>query len=142
MCTEDEKKRMVFLLMKRSILLDNVILLMPSLMKSLQPTKCLTMNSLPIPRFVALVLVLPPIPIYLDLRKNFFYGTGNLGSACIGFKNSCKLSKLMNLLVFIMKCFLSSPLSSNLLQISRHLHFFSPVNWLVLSARCLKLTNQ
>ncbi len=26
---------------------------------------------LPIPRFVALLLVLPPIPTYLDLRKNF-----------------------------------------------------------------------
>ncbi len=25
--------------------------------------------------------------IYLDLRKSFFYGTGNLGLECIGLKN-------------------------------------------------------
>ncbi len=48
---------------------------MPSLMKPLQPKKCLTMNSPPTPRFVALVLIQPPVPIYLDFRKNFFYGT-------------------------------------------------------------------
>ncbi len=66
------RKSMVSLWVERSILLGNVILLMPSLMKTLQPRKRLTMNSLPIPRFVAPVLVLPPMPIYLDLRKNFF----------------------------------------------------------------------
>ncbi len=70
-------------------------------------------------------------------RKNFFYGTGSLVLACIGFKNLCNLSKLMILLMFVMICLLSSPLSSSLLQISRHLHFVSPVNWLVSSAKCL-----
>ncbi len=38
-----------------------------------------------------------PMPIYLDLKKNFSYGTGSLGSACIVFENSCNPSKLMNL---------------------------------------------
>ncbi len=39
----------------------------------------------------------------------------------------------MNPLVFAMKCLLSSLPSSSLLQISRHLLFVSPVNWLVLN---------
>ncbi len=102
------RKGMVSLWKERSILLGNVILLMPSLMKTLQPRKHLTMNSLHIPRFVVPVLVLPPMPIYLDLRKNFCYGTGNLGSACIRSRRSCILSRLMNPLVFAMKCLLSS----------------------------------
>ncbi len=128
MCTETEKKSMVLLWAERSILLDNIILLMPLLMNPLQPKKCSTMNFLPIPRFVALVLVIPSMPIYLDLRKNFCYGTGNLGSACIEFRNSCDLSKLMNPLAIVMKCLLSSTPSSNLLQISRHLIYVTPVN--------------
>ncbi len=102
----------------------------------------LTMNFLPIPRFVALVLVLLPMSIYLDFRTNFWYDTGNLGSACIGFKNLCDLLKLMNPLMSVMKCLLSSQPLSNLLQISRYPRFVSPVNWLVLNAKCLKLTNQ
>ncbi len=38
-------------------------------------------NYLLIQRSAALVLILPSMSIYLDLRKNFCYGTGNLGSA-------------------------------------------------------------
>ncbi len=131
------RKNMDFLWVERSMLLDDVILLMPLLMKPLQPKKCLTMNFLPIPTFVALVLGLPPMPIYLDLRKNSCYGTGNLGS-----RSSCIPSRLMNPLAFAMKCLLSSLPSSNLLQISSHLLFVSPVNWLVLNVVCPKLTNQ
>ncbi len=111
-------------------------------MKTLQPRKCLAMNFLPIPRFVALVLALPPMPIYLGFRKNFCYGTGNLGSACIMFKISWNLSKLMNLPVIVIKYVLSSTPSSSLLQISRNLLFVSPVNWRILNAVCQKFTNQ
>ncbi len=133
---------MDFLWVERSILLDDIILLMPSLMKILLARKYLFMNSLPIPRFVPPVLVLPPMPIYLDLRMNFCYGTGNLGSACIGSRSSCILSRLINPLVFAMKCLLSSLPSSSLLQISRHHLIVSHVDWLVLNAVCLKLTDQ
>ncbi len=91
---------------------------------------------------VALALVLPPMTIYMDLRKNFCYGIGSLVSACIRFKYLYNLSKLMNFLVFVMKYLLSSHLFSSLLQISRHLHFFSPVNWCALNVKCLKSTTQ
>ncbi len=100
------------------------------------------MSSLPIPRSAALALVLHPMPIYLDLRKDFCYDNGNLGSAWIVFKNSCILSKIMNPLVFVMKYLLFSPPSSNLLQFSRNLLFVSHVNWLVLNTKFLKSTNQ
>ncbi len=53
-----------------------------------------------------------------------------------------QLSRLMNSLAFVIKCLLSIPPSSNLLQISRHLLFVSPVNWLALNAMCPKLTDQ
>ncbi len=127
---------------ERSIILGKIILLMPLLMKTLQPRKRLTMNFLPIPRFVALVLVLLPLPMYLDLRKNIYYGTRNLGSACNGSRSLCLLSRLINPLAFATKCLLLSHPYSSLPQISRYLFFVSPVNWRILNAMCLKLTNQ
>ncbi len=82
------------------------------------------------------------MPIHLDLRKNFFCGTGTFGSACNVSKCSYKHMKLMNPLVYVMKYLLSSLLFSSLLQISIHLHFVNPVSWLALCVVCLKSTNQ
>ncbi len=88
------RNSMVSLWVERSILLDSVILLMPSLMKTLQPKKRLTINFLPIPRFVTLVLVLSPIPIYLDLRKTSVLAMETWDQHVSD--SGCNLSKLMN----------------------------------------------
>ncbi len=48
---------------------------------------------------------------------------------------------MQHIKVFVMKFLLSSPLFSSLLQISRHLLFARPVNWLFLKAMRLKSTN-
>ncbi len=134
-------RSMDFLWVGASILLDIVNSLVPFLTELLLPKKSLIMNSLPNPRSAALALVLPPMPIYLDLRTNYFHGTGCLRSAYIESKNSCELSKLMKLLVFVMKWLLSSLVSSSLLPVSRQLHFVNPVIWHVLSTIHLKPTN-
>ncbi len=106
------RKNMFFLWVEASILLDYIISLMSFLVELLLTKKHLTMNSLPVPRSTALALVPSPMPIYLNLRKNFSYGTGSLGSVCIEPKNSCKQLKLMYPPVFAMKCLLSSLLFS------------------------------
>ncbi len=110
------RRSLIFLLLEESISLDVIISLMPFLVELFPPKKPLTMNSLPNPKFTALVIVLPPMLIYLDLKKNFSCGTGSLGSACIRYKSSCNLSKLMNPLAFVMKCLLPSSLFSSLLK--------------------------
>ncbi len=65
------RKSIVFLWVEVSILLDVIISLMPFLVKLLLPKKPLIMISQPIPRFAALASVLRPIPIYLDLKKDY-----------------------------------------------------------------------
>ncbi len=115
------RRSMVFLWVEVSICPDIVISLMPFLKDLLLQKKLLIMTFLPIQRSAALVLVLPSRPIYLDLRKNLSCGTGSLGSACIEFKNSSNLLKLVILLKLVMKCLLFLLLFSSLLQTSKHL---------------------
>lgn len=53
--------------------------------------------------FAIIAVALPPVPIYLDFRKIFYYGMGSVGYACIISKSSYKLSMLKDLLAFGMK---------------------------------------
>ncbi len=126
------RRSMGFLWVKVSTLLDIIISLMPFLIELLLPKKHLIMNSLPIPRSTAFVLVLPLMIIHLDLRKKSCYGIRRLGSACTS-KSSCNQLNLMNLLKFVMKFLLSSLLFSNLFQISRWLLFVIPFSWFAFS---------
>ncbi len=63
------KRSLVFLWVEASILMDVNISLMPLLMELLPKETLYHERSLPIPRSAALVLVMPPMPIYLDLRR-------------------------------------------------------------------------
>ncbi len=100
-----------------SILLDIIISLMPSLVQLPPPPKHTFYHEFSAySKICYLVLDMPQIPLYMDLRKNHSCDTGSLESTCIIFKNSCDQSMLMNPLVFVIKCLLLSLLFSSLLQ--------------------------
>ncbi len=90
--------------------------------------------------FESIFTLICPMLIYLNLRKNFSYGTRSLGSACIASISSCNLLKLMYYLVFVMKCLLSSTPSSNLHQTIIHLLTVSHVNLPILNICALSKT--
>ncbi len=120
-----------------SILLTIINSMIPFLVELLLPKKPLTKNFLPILRSPVLVSNVK----LSGLQKELLLWHWKLGISMYCIQKLIR-PVLMNLLVFAMKCLLSSPPSSSPLQISRQLLFVSHVNWCTLFAICLKSTNQ
>ncbi len=74
-------RSMAFLWMEVSILLDIIIFLMPFLAKLILPNTPVFMRSLTIPGSTVLVLLLPSMPLLLNLWKNSSNSIGSLGSS-------------------------------------------------------------
>ncbi len=137
------RRSMVFLCVKVQIVLDAIILLKPFLVELLVSKQHLTMNSQPTPISAALVSVVPPMPIYLDIRKNSpMHWHWKLVISMYGIQELVQPMIPMNPLIFVMKFLLTTLLYSSPLQISRHLLFVNPVKWLVLSTVCRNPTTQ
>ncbi len=92
-------------------------------------------------RVTVLESILPPIPIYLDFIKLLIWPWKLVISVyCI--QKLMQAIELHKLLVFVMKYFMLSPLSSNIHQTLRHLVFASHTNELILNAKYPKSSNQ
>ncbi len=130
------RRSMGFLWVESSTLLDVIISLMHSLAKLPWPKKSLTINSLPIPRFSSLALVLPPMPKLSGHQKELLLWFWTLGISIYHVQDLMWPIEAHEILVFVMKCLLLSPL------VSRHLLFVNSVCWLALGNMFLRSTNQ
>ncbi len=75
-------------------------------------------------------------------QKELLLWHWKLGSFMYPIQELMQPIEAINLLVFVMKCLLSSLLFSSLSLISRHLCFVNPLSWLTLSNVCLMSINK